>query len=397
MQFENKKDRSHLIRFARENEAEIKALTENYSDYFGDDGNTVTIQDWIKSYGKNNNLITIDVRSEAEFIEDHLPGAINFPILNNTERDEVGFLYKQVSPKAALYRALLAAGDKADNIKNYCSGLKGKDVFIYCWRGGGRSSAACHYFSEQGINCKKIQGGYKSYRAEIYRLFYIDPSGLNFVVLSGLTGCGKTEIIEHLTDKMPVFDIEKAAGHASSLFGHIRYEVKTSDIPRNQAQFENRLFDQIISSPDPLLPFITESESKRISKFNIPDELYKRLLGSPVIEIVSSIEKRIERIKDEYFSDGTERAYRTVQNSDFLKKILGHEKIEKLLSLLRQDRIDEFCEWFLKEYYDIRYATKFKNITTVLNSEHTGSAAEEIINIVKTIKPSSQKISDRIP
>ena len=397
MQSENKKDRSHLIGLARENEADINALPDNYRDYFGTDSNTTSVHDWIRSYGNNKNIVTVDVRSESEYLEDHLPGAVNFPILDNTERDEVGFLYKQISPKAALYRALQAADSKADEIKNFCSGLKGKEVFVYCWRGGGRSSAACKYFSDHDINCVKIDGGYKAYRGEIYRLFYEYPSKLNFVVLSGLTGCGKTEIIENLNGKIPVFDIEKAAGHASSLFGHIRYEVKTSDIPKNQAQFENRLFQQIISHRNSDLPFITESESKRISKFNIPDALYKKLLDSPVIEIVSGLPERIERIKAEYFSDGVERAYKTVEKSDFLKKILGYEKIEELLSQLRQNRTDEFCEWFLKEYYDKRYATKFKNITAAVRSENTVSAAEEITNTVRAMKASSPKISDQIP
>jgi tRNA 2-selenouridine synthase len=386
MKSENKKDRSHLIRLAAENESEINALPENYREYFGNGTSSVSVQDWITSYGKNNNIITIDVRSEAEYLEDHLPGAINFPILDNTERDEVGFLYKQVSPKAALYRALQAADYKADVIKNFCYKLEGKEVFVYCWRGGGRSSAACKYFSKHGLNCVKIDGGYKAYRGKIYRLFYEDPFNLNFVVLSGLTGCGKTEIIENLSCKVPVFDIEKAAGHASSLFGHIRYEVKTSDIPKNQAQFENRLFQQIISHQNSDLPYITESESKRISKFNIPDALYKKLLDSPVIEIVSALPERIKRIKAEYFSEGIQRAYKTVENSDFLKRVLGYEKIEELLSLLRQNRTDEFCEWFLKEYYDKRYATKFKKITAAINSEDIETASNEILKAVSTVK-----------
>lgn len=388
MQSENKKDRSKLIQFARDNEALISELPDNYRDYFGDDTITVSVEEWIRSYSNIKNIITVDVRSEAEFEEDHLPGAINFPVLDNTERDEVGFLYKQVSPKAALYRALQAADSKADLIKNFCSGHKGKEVFVYCWRGGGRSSAACKYFSEHGLNCVKIEGGYKAYRNLIYKIFYEDPSELNFVVLSGLTGCGKTEIIEYLSGKVPVFDIEKAAGHASSLFGHIRYEVKTDDIPKNQAQFENRLFRQIITSPDKSLPFITESESKRISKFNIPDKLYSRMLGSPVIEVVSGMEKRVERIKAEYFSDGTERVYKTVKNSDFLRKVLGHEKVSDLLKLLEENRIDEFCEWFLKEYYDKRYASKFKNIVSSVNSEEIVSASEKILKTVRRAKPS---------
>lgn len=377
-----RKDRSHLIQFVKDHEAEINSLPENYHGYFPDEPEIISAEDWIEVYKINKNIITVDARSEAEFEEDYLPGAINFPILNNSERDEVGFLYKQVSPKAALYLALRTAESKADKISSFCENLRSKEIYVYCWRGGGRSSAACHYFSKHGIKCVKIREGYKAYRHQIYQLFYEDPWSLNFVVLSGLTGCGKTQIIENLAGKVPVFDIEKAAGHASSLFGHIRFEVKTDDIPQNQLQFENRLFEQIISSQRSAVPFITESESKRISKFNIPDKLYERLLDSPVIEVRSGMTKRVERIRAEYFSDGIERAYQTVERSEFLKKVLGHEKIAELLGMLKAGKIDDFCEWFLKEYYDKRYATKFNKIIASVEHNDLIKASDEIVKII---------------
>lgn len=380
-----RKDRSHLIQFAKDHGAEINLLPENYHGYFPDVPELISADNWIEYYQNDKNIITVDVRSEAEFEEDHLPGAINFPILNNSERDEVGFLYKQVSPQAALYLALKTAENKADKISSFCDNLSSKEIFVYCWRGGGRSSAACHYFSQHGIKCVKIREGYKAYRHQIYQLFYEDPSSLNFVVLSGLTGCGKTQIIENLSGKAPVFDIEKAAGHASSLFGHIRFEVKTDDIPANQLQFENRLFEQIISQGSSSLPFIAESESKRISKFNIPDKLYARLLESPVIVINSDIAKRVERIKAEYFSDGIERAYQTVERSEFLKTVLGKEKITELLGMLKAGKINEFCEWFLKEYYDKRYATKFNKIIASVEHNDLNSASDKVVKIISTL------------
>lgn len=380
-----RKDRSHLIQLAKDHEAEINSLPENYNGYFPDEPDIISAEDWTETYKIDKNIITVDVRSEAEFEEDHLPGAIKFPILNNSERDEVGFLYKQVSPQAALYLALKTADNKAENIRSFCENLGSKEIYVYCWRGGGRSSAACHYFSQYGIKCVKIREGYKAYRHQIYQLFYEDPSSLNFVILSGLTGCGKTQIIENLAGKVPVFDIEKAAGHASSLFGHIRFEVKTDDIPINQLQFENRLFEQIISSQRSAIPFITESESKRISKFNIPDKLYERLLDSPVIEVRSDMIKRVERIRAEYFSDGIERAYQTVERSEFLRKVLGHEKIAELLSMLKSEKIDDFCEWFLKEYYDKRYATKFNKIIASVEHNDLKIANDEVVKIISAL------------
>ncbi len=382
-----KTNRYDLVKYARDHSPEISLLPESYREYFGRDGDLCSAAEWISAYGRDKeNIITIDVRSENEYSEDHLPEAVNFPILDNEERDEVGFLFKQVSPKAALFRALKAAESKTENIKELCRDLRGKNVFVYCWRGGGRSTAACRFFTGHGVNCTKIEGGYKAYRGEIYRLFYENASELDFVVLSGLTGCGKTEIIEHLTGKMPVLDIERAAGHASSLFGHIRYELRASDIPQSQLQFENRLFEQIISNKNTGLPFLTESESKTISKFHIPDALYKRLLESPVIEISSSMNHRIRRIIQEYFSDGNERVYSTVKNSVFLKKILGRKKINGLLKMLEEGKEYKFCEWFLTEYYDKRYSARYKNIVAGIKNDNKLESARKVEEYLKGIK-----------
>ncbi|MFO7810682.1 MAG: tRNA 2-selenouridine(34) synthase MnmH [Candidatus Delongbacteria bacterium] len=378
-----KKDRSHLIELVRSHSSEIEKLPESYRDYFDTRTPEISVDEWIDEFFKQKNILTIDVRSEAEFEKDHLPSALNFPILNNSERDEVGFLYKQVSPKSALFFALRSAAKKSSLISDLCDRFKDKHFIVYCWRGGGRSSAACHYFSQHGIRCTKIEGGYKAYRNKIYDLFYKDASGLSFVILSGLTGCGKTEILEKLAPKVPVLDIEKAAGHASSLFGHVRYELKNADIPSSQIQFENNLFQQILSAKRSDLPFLSESESKKISNFTIPEKLYEALLASPVIEIRADIKKRTERIKAEYFSGGIEPVYKTVENSYFLKKKLGYEKVSELLNMLKEGNIDRFCEWFLTRYYDIRYAAKFTNIIARIKNDDTSKAAEEILSIIK--------------
>ena len=125
-------------------------------------------------------------------------------------------------------------------------------------------------------------------------------------------------------------------------------------------------------------------ESKRISRFNIPENFYRRMLKSPTIKINSPIEKRVDRIKNEYFvGNGSDAVYETVKNSAFFTKLLGHKKVLDLLKLLDMERYDEFIEWILVEYYDKRYAGKYKNIIAEIDNHNTLDTIDEIIDIYK--------------
>jgi tRNA 2-selenouridine synthase len=385
-----RKDRSELVKFIQGKEEEINKFPNSFNEYFDEDNiKTISIDEWINLYQSNNNIVTIDLRSESEFDEDKLPNSVNFPILDNIERDEVGFLYKQFSPKAALFLAIKYADKKETLINNLVQIYNGKNIYVYCWRGGGRSSAGYLYLQKYGAQVIKIKGGYKAYRNNIHDQFYLSEQSERMknglLILTGLTGCGKTEIIEKMSDDFPVLDIEKAAGHASSLFGHIRYDLKNAIKPLSQANFENNLFQEIISKPNLRnYPFLSEGESKKISKFNIPGHFYDKMILSPTIKINSSIEKRVERIKTEYLSKfGAEAVYKTVENSAFFKKLLGNNKVLDLLELLKTNRDDEFIEWILVEYYDHRYAGKYKNIIAEIDNINIKDTIEEIASIMK--------------
>jgi len=378
-----------LVQHILKNKNAIEKL-EDISTYFPDNVfNKVEINSWIEVFKTNSPSITIDARSPSEFEIDHLPQAINFPILNNQERKEVGFLYKNFSPEAALFRAKEIAKNKKKEIKAFTKKIlsQNKQIFVYCWRGGKRSSALIHFMKDNGANPSKIIGGYKAYRNQIYNLFYNTPEKLDFVPLIGMTGCGKTKIIEDLTEEIPVFDIEKAASHASSLFGKIRYNLKNSKDILTQTKFENLLYTQTITaSKANNLPFLTEGESKKINKFEIPGALFQRLIKSPAIKITASIETRTSRIKEEYFNGkGAEKVYEVVKTSNFLLKILGKEKKNYLLSLIEQNKHEEFSKWFLENYYDKRYASKYQNIIAEVNADNLTEAKQEILAIIKKI------------
>ncbi|MCK5760531.1 MAG: tRNA 2-selenouridine(34) synthase MnmH [Candidatus Delongbacteria bacterium] len=380
------------MEFVRNNTNEIDKLPNSFKDHFEEEKiKTLTVDEWIDLYQINNNIITIDLRSESEFIEDKLPNSINFPMLDDSERDEVGFLYKQFSPKAALFLAVKYADQKENKIKKLIETYKDNTIYVYCWRGGGRSTAGASYLEKYGAKAIKIEGGYKAYKSKIHEQFYKgNDSRLKngLLILTGLTGCGKTEILEKISTHYPTLDIEKAAGHASSLFGHIRYDLKNGIKPLSQANFENNLFTQIISKENSEnYPFLSEGESKRISKFNIPEFFYDQMILSQAIKINSSIEKRVERIREEYFKgNGSEAVYKTVENSAFFKKLLGNKKVSDLLELLRSKRYDEFIEWILVEYYDHRYAGKYKNIIAEIENANVSNTIEEIVSLMKNLQ-----------
>ena len=287
-----------------------------------------------------------------------------------------------------MFLAVKYADKKEDKLTKLVETYKNNTIYVYCWRGGGRSTAGASYLEKYGAKVIKIEGGYKAYRSKIHEQFYKGNGNRlknGLLILTGLTGCGKTEILEKISTHYPVLDIEKAAGHASSLFGHIRYDLKNGSKPLSQANFENNLFTQIISKENSEnYPFLSEGESKRISKFNIPEFFYKQMILSPTIKINSTIEKRVERIREEYFKgNGSEAIYKTVENSAFFKKLLGNKKVSDLLELLRSNRYDEFIEWILVEYYDHRYAGKYKSIIAEIENTNVFDTIEEIISIMK--------------
>lgn len=373
-------NRKPLIDYIRSISDKIDKISD-FDTIFDDRINLITIDEWISDYRDRNDYVILDARSESEFSLDSLPNAINCPVLNDKERDEVGFLYTHYSQKAALYLAKEYADKKLDKFNEIAN--KYKNIVVYCWRGGQRSTALASYLQRYGANTLKIIGGYKAYRNKIYKLFYENAESLDFVVLSGLTGCGKTEIIETMSDRLPIFDIERAASHASSLFGKVRFNNINVKPVQSQVEFENNLYQNIINKRIDL-PYLTESESKRINKFQLPTVLFHHLLKAPVIKINTSMDKRVERIVREYFSgDGVKDVRKIVEGSQFIKQKVGAKKIDELLNLIDNVQYEEFSEWFLVNYYDKRYSSKYKNVIAEVSGDNINSACDEIYKIIK--------------
>ncbi len=351
----------------------------------------------LKKVFKDENLLIIDARSEKEHNESSIPTSLNFPILRNQERHNVGLIYKKYSTTAAFQLALEYSAEKYNDLKKFLSEnlANNKEIIIYCWRGGGRSKYLAKMITELGFECKTIIGGFKSFRNAVNE-FFINKAGeknlniLNFIELSGLTGVGKTMILNGLKKCLPVIDLELAAHHYSSLFGYIPYLIKNLNPIKNQSAFENNIFSQFLkgfNSNNYKGFFVVESESKKVGDFFIPDSLYKKIESAPTILIESSIEERVKRIVNDYFGENLiglpymKKIF--IEKEKFFRKELSNKIYEELLNKLDKEKVEEFTEIILINYYDKKYKVKPKFPILKVNSDNLNNCIRTILEFLK--------------
>lgn len=241
--------------------------------------------------------LIIDVRSPGEYSEDHLPGAINLPVLDDAERAEVGTLHKQVSPFAARRRgAALVARHIAEHVERHFSD-KDKDwrPLVYCWRGGSRSGSMVHILRAIGWPALQLEGGYKSYRALVRRELDELPRRFRFNVVCGRTGSGKSRLLDALARAgAQVLDLEALAAHRGSVLGDL------PDAPQpSQKSFESTLWS-ILGTLDPHRPVWVEAESKRVGLLRVPDALMDCMRQGECFVIETLREERIKLLLDDY-------------------------------------------------------------------------------------------------
>jgi tRNA 2-selenouridine synthase len=235
----------------------------------------------------------VDVRSPGEFLQGHIPGAINIPLFNDEERASVGIVYKNSGPEAAVLRGLDLAGPQLSGyVKKLHSQIRGKEVLLYCWRGGMRSGNMAWLFSQAGYSVSVLAGGYKTYRRYIRSALSVP---LKIIVIGGYTGSGKTEVLQMMRKHgKQVLDLEDLACHKGSVFGAFGQKKQ----PTNE-QFENDIY-AAWSQFNLNLPVWVEDESRSIGNVNIPDPLFKQMSGAALIRIEPSREIRIGRLVAEY-------------------------------------------------------------------------------------------------
>jgi tRNA 2-selenouridine synthase len=294
---------------------------------------------------KAGKVPVFDVRSESEFAHAHLPGSINVPILNDGERKEVGTIYKQQGREAAVETGFRQVGPRFfDIIRKVKDQSEGREVLLYCWRGGMRSQIMAWLLQMNGYRIVTLKGGYKSFRNWVLDMM---NRPLKTIVLGGPTGSGKTGILDQIKNKgAQVLPLETLANHKGSAFGALGMKPQ----PSNE-QFENFIAMEW-SSFDASLPVWVENESRTIGSCMIPEPLFNRIRTSELIEIIVGDARRKKRILDEYGIFPTEVL------SEITLKIsrrMGPQHARHANQLLAEGDMNGWLEIVL-DYYDKLYA-----------------------------------------
>ena len=239
----------------------------------------------------------IDVRSPTEFADDHIPGAVNCPVLSDEERARVGTLYKQDSPFAAKkLGAALVARHIAEHIETrFLERPREWRPLVYCWRGGKRSGAMGHVLRQIGWPACTLEGGYKSWRRHVVAELAELPRRFSLRVVTGATGSGKSRLLEALTAQgAQVLDLEALAAHKGSVLGGLPGEAQPS-----QRMFESRLL-AVLRRLTFAEPVYVEAESRKIGRLQVPDALLETMRASPCLVIEASDAARVAFLIGDY-------------------------------------------------------------------------------------------------
>lgn len=291
----------------------------------------------------------IDVRSPAEFAEDHLPGAINLPVLDDAERARVGTIYKQASPfLARKIGAALVARNAARHLEDTLAEMPGGwRPLVYCWRGGQRSGSFATILSQVGWRVELVQGGYKSWRKLVVGALDTPPAA-PVVVLDGNTGSAKTELLHHLAGLgMQTLDLEGLANHRGSLFGHM-----PGGQPSQKA-FEGRVATAL-ARLDPKAPVVVEAESSRIGDLSVPKGLWAAMTAAPRIHIRAPLDARAAYLARAYADVGADTG-RLTGIIDRLRPSHAGEVIESWLKLAADGQMQVLAADLMRRHYDPRY------------------------------------------
>ncbi|MBO9435867.1 tRNA 2-selenouridine(34) synthase MnmH [Ruegeria sp. R13_0] len=293
----------------------------------------------------------IDVRSPAEFAEDHLPGAINLPVLDNEERARVGTIYKQQSPfLARKLGAALVFRNAANHIEHRLSHHKGNwRPLVYCWRGGQRSGSFTWTLQQIGWQADVVDGGYRTYRRLVKEYLYDQPLPFQLIALDGFTGTAKTELLHHLDRRgVQVVDLEGLANHRGSLLGE-----------RPGGQPSQKAFESALSAAfcalDPSRPVVVEAESSKIGDRILPPSVWTAMCAAPRIHIDAPLSARsayLTRAYDDILSD-TERLRDRLSP---LRSHRGHEVVDGWLNLMSSGDKQALTRALMEQHYDPAYA-----------------------------------------
>jgi tRNA 2-selenouridine synthase len=323
-------------------------------------------------------LPLVDARSEGEFAQSHIPGAINIPILNNAERIQVGTLYKQAGPEKATLKGFELVGPRFHLIQREAlRNFPNKKVMLYCWRGGMRSQILSWLLTQVGFEVYRLAGGYKTYRTFTFNEVR-KPYPL--LVLGGKTGAAKTVLLQKLKERgEQVVDLEGLANHKGSSFGAIGLPGQPT-----VEQFENLLAEQLRKiQPDRAI--WVENESRRIGRIILPDPFFLQMTQSPRIEIEKTDTERIAHIAREYAGlDQVELTDAVLR----LQKRLGGDRTNQAVEAIQANQPEIWIP-ILLQYYDKTYSYDLARheVSKTIHLNLEGLALEDQVNLLLQTKP----------
>jgi tRNA 2-selenouridine synthase len=292
----------------------------------------------------------IDVRSPAEYDEDHLPGAISLPALTDAERAEVGTIYKRESPfRARKLGAAMVARNVARHLDGPLSAMEGGwRPLVYCWRGGQRSGSVAIILREVGWRVETIEGGYRSFRRAVVRTLHDTPFPARVVLLDGNTGTAKTAVLARLRAMgAQVIDLEGLARHRGSLLGGMGAQP-------SQKAFETALAMEV-AELDPGRPVVIEAESSKVGGLVVPPSVWKAMIGAERVEVAAPVAARADYLARAY-ADLTEDPAMLASRLATLARLQGVERVAEWQGLAAAGRFAELAAALCTAHYDPRYA-----------------------------------------
>jgi tRNA 2-selenouridine synthase len=301
----------------------------------------LNISDFLKL---SSTIPVIDVRSPSEFKTGHIPGSYNIPLFDDKEREAVGIKYKNEGRSKAILKGLQMTGPSMHlKLEEALKLAKENKLLVHCWRGGMRSEAMSWLFSLGDIETQILEGGYKSYRHFVLEKL---SEKHKYIVLGGLTGSGKTEILNYIKSAgHQVIDLEKTACHKGSAFG----SLGQPDQPTSE-HFANLLYLEL-EKADKTKVIWLEDESKNIGSVFMPDQFFFNLRESPVIALIMDVKTRIPRLLKEYSTYPREVLISSITK---ISKRLGGDNTKEAIRKVKESDIAGAIEITLN-YYDKSY------------------------------------------
>ncbi|QKM64810.1 tRNA 2-selenouridine(34) synthase MnmH [Polynucleobacter tropicus] len=308
----------------------------------------------------------IDVRSPAEFALDHIPGAVNYPVLDNEERAQIGTLYKQDSPFAAKkLGAALVSRNIANHLeKHFQEFPRTWRPLVYCWRGGERSGAFTHILNRIGWKAMQLEGGYQGFRRTVIDGLDEAAKQFSFQVICGMTGSGKTRVLQEARNYgAQILDLEALAIHRGSVLGNEPNIEQPS-----QKGFETALWNAL-RALDPSRPVLVESESKKVGGLHVPDTLMEKIRSGACIELRSTPHTRVSWLIREYHHFLTD-------TDNFKAKLAlltahyGKVQIAKWNEAIDAGQFPSLVEELLIKHYDPSYQSSIVRNFPQYNIDH---------------------------